>query len=205
MVVMVANVKGGVGKTTVSTHLAAWFAHLGDRTALADLDKQQSALAWLERRPASLPTIHGLDLSKGWEKPKGYDRIVVDVPAALRKKDLEELVKAADAIVVPVQASVFDEAGTQRFVDLVSEFKVIRKNKRPIGVVANRYRARTRASKRLEDFLETLPVQTLARLRDTQTYANLAEVGSSLFDDPSHKLVSWREEWRPLLDFVQEA
>ena len=53
-VVLVANLKGGTGKTTVSTHLAARLANEGHVTALLDLDPQHSALRWLARVPSRL-------------------------------------------------------------------------------------------------------------------------------------------------------
>ncbi|MEA3089473.1 MAG: chromosome partitioning protein [Caballeronia sp.] len=56
-VIVVANPKGGVGKSTLSTNLAGYFAANGEWVALADLDKQQSAHGWLGLRPDTLPKI----------------------------------------------------------------------------------------------------------------------------------------------------
>ena len=59
--VLVANPKGGSGKTTLATNLAGYFATRGKHVALSDMDRQRSALGWLQRRPEKLPLIHGLD------------------------------------------------------------------------------------------------------------------------------------------------
>ncbi|MGH6905853.1 MAG: AAA family ATPase, partial [Geminicoccaceae bacterium] len=91
IIVLVANTKGGCGKTTVSTHLAAAFAGAGQRTALADADRQRSSLEWTRLRPGTAPPIAGLDWSKDVaQPPKGLDRLVIDAPAAMRKKDVFE-------------------------------------------------------------------------------------------------------------------
>ena len=61
-VIVVANPKGGVGKSTLSTNLAGAFAANGEWVALADLDKQQSAHAWLDLRPQGLPAIEAWEI-----------------------------------------------------------------------------------------------------------------------------------------------
>ena len=63
--ILIVNSKGGCGKTTFATTLAAAFAVRGERVFLADADRQRSSLGWLKRRPQGLPVIHGLDWSKG--------------------------------------------------------------------------------------------------------------------------------------------
>jgi len=83
--VLVANTKGGCGKTTVATHLAAAFAGAGLRSGLADADKQGSALGWLQVRPESAAPISTLDWRDGPEKlPKDLDRLIVDAPAGMK-------------------------------------------------------------------------------------------------------------------------
>ncbi|HAS28601.1 MAG TPA: hypothetical protein DCS56_00375, partial [Alcanivorax sp.] len=50
LVILVANSKGGCGKTTLATNLAAYFAHSGQAVTLLDLDPQQSATQWVRLR-----------------------------------------------------------------------------------------------------------------------------------------------------------
>src|SRR6202167_3295723 len=84
-VIVVANPKGGVGKSTLSTNLAGYFAAAGEWVALADLDKQHSAHAWLELRPATLPPIEvwEVDPETPAKPPKGLEHAVIDTPAGL--------------------------------------------------------------------------------------------------------------------------
>ena len=58
--ILVINPKGGSGKSTVATNLAAHFAYTVDDVVLADFDPQASSLDWLERRPDKAPAIKGL-------------------------------------------------------------------------------------------------------------------------------------------------
>jgi chromosome partitioning protein len=206
IIVLVANTKGGCGKTTVSTHLAAAFAGDGQQTALADADRQRSSLEWTRLRPGTAPPIAGLDWSKDLgAPPKGLDRLVIDAPAAMRKKDAFELVRMADVIVVPVLPSVFDQGSTLSFLARLHELKSIRKSRKPVGVLRNRVRPRTRATARLARFLTEIEHADLGALRDRAIYNDVAAEGLSIFDLPGRRAATLREDWAPLLGYVAAA
>jgi chromosome partitioning protein len=203
IVVLVANIKGGCGKTTVSTHLAAAFAAEGHPTALADADRQRSSLEWTRLRPGSAAPIAGLDWSKGLSTPpKGLGRLVIDAPAAMKKKDVFELVAMADVIVVPVLPSVFDQGSTVTFLGKLNELKSIRKSRKPVGVVRNRVRPRTRATARLARFLAAIEHADLGALPDRAIYNDVAAAGLSVFDLPGKRAEQLRADWAPLLGYV---
>ncbi len=205
-VVAVANTKGGVGKSTVATHLAAHFARCGHATALADLDRQKSSLAWLGRRPSDLPRIKGLDLSKSDAKiPKGVERLVVDAGAAMRGVAVQDLVKRSDVVVIPTLASAFDEDGIARFLKHLDKIKAIRKHKRAVAFVANRVRLRSRAVEHLEFFLAAQEFPVVAQLRDTQLYVSAAADGTSLFEMRGGRAASYVAEWAPLIRFLTDS
>ncbi len=201
--IAVANIKGGSGKTTLATHLAVWLASSGVSVVLADLDRQRSALTWTERRPPELPAVRGLDLSRDWAPVQGLGVVIYDIPAAMKRKDLEELVDQLDALVLPVLPSAFDEDGTRRFLDLVAEFKPIRKRRLPIFAVANRVRGRTVAARRLETFLEDIQQPAVATLRDGAAYSAVAGTGRTLFDEPDARARDLLRDWQPLLDAIR--
>ena len=202
--ILVANVKGGCGKTTVATHLAAAYAVAGKETLLADVDRQRSSFAWVERRPETAAKVAGADWSKDIVKPhKGIARLIIDAPAALKRGQIEELVDLANLIVRPVQPGVFDEGATRRFLDRIEELKAVIKGKKPVAVVGNRLRPRTRASDRLDHFLAETGHRVATRLRDSSLYPECAQSGLTLFDLPGKRVAEVRADWAPLLTFLE--
>jgi chromosome partitioning protein len=203
--VLVTNIKGGCGKTTLATNLAGAFARGGLMTALADVDRQHSALDWLELRPGQMPPIAGLDWRKKLDEPaEGTLRLVIDAPANLRMKEVEPLLAEADIVVVPVLPSLFDEGSTRRFMARLEELKPIRKGKKGVLVVANRVRSRTKAAQRLNDFLASVEAPPVTHLADRAVYGEAAVQGLSVFDLPGRAVGEVQEEWRPLLRAVED-
>ncbi|MEO9962290.1 MAG: ParA family protein [Nisaea sp.] len=204
--IAVANTKGGAGKTTLATTLAAHYAGRGLQTALGDLDLQQSSLGWLRRRPSEVPKISGVDLEEEGAKPrKKTDVLVVDCVAAMSRDVVKDVVKRADVIVIPVLPSAFDEDGTRRFIEQLAELKPIRKNKRAVAFVGNRVRLRTKAAERLNHFLEDLGFPTVAMLRDTQLFAQAAQNGIAIMELPSRRTYDHVMDLQPLIDFIEES
>jgi chromosome partitioning protein len=206
LTILVANIKGGCGKTTIATHLAGAFAVAGRVTMLADVDRQRSSLGWIDRRPAAAASVTGLDWTKAFDgPPRGIQRLVIDAPAALKTKQIEELVDMADAVVLPVLPSTFDEQATQRFLGKLDEMKAIAKRKKPVAVVGNRLRANTKAAERLDGFLGGVGHSVVTRIRDAQLYAEVAAGGLSLFDLKGKRYQDHRADWDPLLGWIEAA
>lgn len=204
--VLVTNIKGGCGKTTIATNLAAAFAAGGFATGLAEVDRQKSSLSWLRLRDGRGQPITALD----WRKdvgavPADLQRLIIDAPANLRMRHVDELIRAADLVVVPVLASIFDERSTERFLAKLDELKPVRKGRTGIALVANRLRPRSKATARLESFLGRIGQPIAARLSDRAVYGELAVQGLSIFDVEGQPVRPVRDEWRPLLQAVEEA
>ena len=201
---LVANPKGGSGKTTLTTNLAGYLASRGDRVLLVDLDRQRSSSDWLDRRPESLPMIRGwnsqLDKkSLGSTKP---DWLVVDSPAGMHGAKLTNALKRVERVIVPVQPSAFDMAATQVFLEELRAEKSVRKEKIEVAMIGMRVDARTRAAAGLSTFLDEAGFPVLTFLRDAQIYVQAAGEGLSLFDMAPSRIAREMEQWQPLLDWL---
>lgn len=203
LTVLVGNIKGGCGKTTIATHVAAAFVLQGWKTAIGDCDRQRSSLNWLRRRGAKARHIEGLDWSKDLDDaPKGTERLVIDAPAAMHHKDVEDLIDISDVVVVPVLPGAFDEDATRHFLDRLAKVKAVRKHKRSVAVVGNRLRLGTKASEHLDAFFGELGFPVVARLRDSQIYPSVAALGSSVLESHDRRAREYTLEWKPLLDLL---
>lgn len=204
--VLVGNIKGGCGKTTIATHLASAYAARGLATAIGDCDRQKSSLGWLKRRSETAPVIQELDWSKDvGDPPKALERLIIDAPAAMHHKDVEDLIAISDAVVVPVLPGAFDQDATAHFLKKLAEVKAVRKNKRVVAIVGNRLRLGTKASEQLDVFFGSLGFPVVARLRDSQIYPSMAACGSSVLEGADRRARDYAQEWAPLLDILDKA
>lgn len=202
--ILIANPKGGSGKSTLATNLAGYYAGEGFRVMLGDVDRQQSSLCWLSRRAQTLPAIQGWEMKAGEpaRPPKGTEIVILDSAAGLHGKKLEALVSRVDRVIVPIQPSPFDMWASETFFRQLFAEKAVRKQRAFVGVVGMRVDARTRASRELELFLREHEVPVLSWLRNTQLYVQAASSGMSLFDLAASRSARDREEWRPIVEWL---
>lgn len=198
--ILVANPKGGAGKTTLSINLAGWLASQGNRVSLLDMDRQQSAAKWLARRAENLPPI---SISGRGKDPS--DWLVIDSPAGLHGKNLDHAVKLVSLVLVPISPSLFDIQASQDFLAELAAEKKIRQGKIAVGIVGMRMAPRTRAAVTLELFLQKLDLPVIAYLHETQQYVNAAFEGKTLFDLPPHLTHAERESWMPLIAWLAQT
>ena len=197
-VILVANPKGGVGKSTIATNLAGYFSRAGASTMLGDTDRQQSSRRWLSLRPATLPVIQNWDIGPDGtvRTPKGISHAVLDTPAGLKGERLKQLLKIADRVIVPLQPSLFDILATQEFLARLAERDECTGK---IAVVGMRVDARTRAADQLQRFVEGLSLPVLGYLRDTQNYVQLAAHGLTLWDVAPSRVEKDLVQWQNLV------
>jgi chromosome partitioning protein len=194
-VVVVANPKGGVGKSTVATNMAGYFASKGHSVMLGDADRQQSSRLWMGLRPAAARRLGTWELNEAniVKPPKGTSHVVLDTPAGLHGKVFREVMQLADKVIVPLQPSVFDIFATRSFLDELAEHR--KASKMQVGIIGMRVDRRTIAADKLHEFVDSLGLPVLGYLRHTQNYIHLAARGLTLFDVAPGRVERDLEQW----------
>jgi chromosome partitioning protein len=202
--IVVANPKGGSGKTTLATNVAGWLAGKRQKVALVDADPQGSASQWIDRRPPLFPGIVAAPAEASRRDLADLDVqwLVVDSPAGLNGEALRDMVRRADVVLVPVSPSAFDMAATARFLGAVSEYKAVRAGDLPLAIIGMRVDGRTLAAGELDDFARAQRFAHVTNLRDTQVYVHCARDGLSVFDLPPSRAEQDHEQWRPLTRWI---
>lgn len=201
-VVVVANPKGGVGKSTLATQIAGYMASQGHAVMLGDTDRQQSSRLWLGLRPDEARPIATWEVSPDLivKPPRGTTHVVLDTPAGLHGWRFNDVMRMATQLLVPLQASVFDMHATRDFLDALAEKKKLAEL--DVGIVGMRVQPRTIAAERLREFVEGLGLPVLGYLRDTQNYVHLAARGLTLFDVAPGRVARDLEQWQGICDWL---
>jgi len=210
--IVVLNPKGGSGKTTLAINLASYFASRQQPTVLMDFDPQGSSVRWAKKRQSTQPPIHCI---AAFEKdsrttrafqlrvPENTSYVIVDTPAAVESRNLPEVTREADKILVPVLPSDIDIHTCSRVIrDLLLVAKIRREDDR-IGVIANRVRRNTLTYQSLIRFLQTLGIPIVATIRDSQNYVRAAELGIGVHEMKSYVAQDDVEQWKPLVDWLE--
>jgi len=203
--IMVLNAKGGCGKSTLATNIASYFATEGAAVALADFDPQRSSLDWLERRPENRAKIAGVAAFEGGFRrvPRNSDIVVVDAPARSHGKELDDLVKHAETIVIPVLPSTIDMQATTTFISELKSVGKIQRKQAKIATVANRVRDNTLIWDDLDEYLTTTRVPYIAALREAQNYVRAYTRGLGIFELPEYLAWPDWDEWEPLTAWLR--
>jgi len=202
---MVLNAKGGCGKSTLATNIASYFATEGAVVALADYDPQRSSLDWLERRPGDRPEIIGVAAFEDGLRhvPRGADIVVSDAPARSHGKELTDLVKHAETIVIPVLPSTIDMQATTTFVEELQNVSKVQNKKAKLATVANRVRDNTLIWDDLDEYLTKTRVPYVAALREAQNYVRAYTRGLGIFELPEYLAWPDWDEWEPLTEWLR--
>lgn len=202
--ILVTNAKGGSGKSTISTNLAAYYASEGYETALADFDPQESSLSWLETRPQSYPPITGI---RGYESglrslPRHIEYLIIDAPARSYGRELSELVKRAETVIVPVLPSPIDITAAGKFIDELMHLHKVADRKAKIAVIANRVRENTLIFEQLDEYLSKLKAPYLTAIREAQNYIRAYQRGLGIHELPPYLAWPDWEQWDPLIEWL---
>ncbi|MGH8175941.1 MAG: AAA family ATPase [Steroidobacter sp.] len=202
--VMVMNSKGGCGKSTIATNVATWFATEGYRTALADYDPQRSSLDWLAMRPEDLPRITGVPAyDEGLRGvPRDTEVLVIDAPARTHGSEMNELVRRAETVLVPVLPSPIDMKACEHFMKDLLELGKVQREQARLAVVANRVRENTLLFDELDKYLGKLKVPYLTSLRQSTNYLRAFQRGMGVFELPEY--LAWPDwkQWEPVTKWL---
>jgi chromosome partitioning protein len=210
--ILVANSKGGSGKTTLATNLADYYANAGFQTALLDTDRQESSLHWHQLRSDTQAQIRavqyygaaaGTSWDNDWGIPASTQRLIIDSPAGLRGYPLGDLLRRVKVLLVPVLPSDRDLDTTIQFLKEVRRRSEIRDSDVRVGLVANRMRNQTRSTRSLRDRLAEYDYPCVAELRDTQLYVFADGLGKGVHDLRSQRARMVQAEWEPLIRWIE--
>jgi chromosome partitioning protein len=209
---LVVNAKGGVGKTTITTNLASYFASRGVPTTIADFDPQGSSLNWIKQRPANAGKIYGADLAQRnavglsvarRQIPHDTRQLIIDAPAGPSRLLLQDLLARSQSILIPVAPSSIDVHATANFIKELLLVGHVRFRNIRVAVVANRLRSTKPVYEPLERFVASLKMTFVARVSDSHVYVDAAEAGLGVFDIPVDKCSAERREFLPIARWVQ--
>lgn len=212
--ILIANAKGGCGKTTLATNLASYMVFSGYKTSLIDHDPQGSATDWLDARDSNLPEIHGVPAferqnatanTRSWNLrvPAGTNRVIIDTPAGIHGNVLSDFIQQADIILIPVVPSAIDIRAATGFIRDVLLSYSFRKKPKPIAVIASRVRKNTLVYSKLERFLSSLKIPFVSELRDTQGYVRASEHGIGLIELGMEQ--QDQEHWNALIEWIDQV
>jgi chromosome partitioning protein len=201
---MVLNAKGGCGKSTLSTNIAVSFARDGQQVCIADYDSQRSSLDWLAMRPADLPAINGVAAFEDGLRtvPRNTDVLVIDAPARVHGTELNELVRRAETIIVPVLPSSIDMKACGHFMAELLEIGRVSRKQARLAAVANRVRENTLVYEELDQYLSKLKIPYLGQLREAQNYLRAYSRGMGVMELPEY--LAWPDwkQWKPIVEWL---
>ena len=202
--ILVMNPKGGCGKSTIATNLASWYATRGDHVALADFDPQGSSMDWVGLRPLDAPSVVGVPAFEDGLRavPRNADVVIIDAPARAHGREITELVRRAETVLVPVLPSTIDMRAAASFIAELGEVGRLARQQAKLAVVANRIKENTLSFDELDAYLRKLGIPYVATLRDAQNYVRAYARGLGVFELPHY--LAWQdwEHWKPLTDWL---
>ena len=202
--IMVLNAKGGCGKSTLATNIAVFFAKDGHQVCIADYDSQRTSLDWLAQRPADLPPISGVSAYEDGLRnvARSTEILVIDAPARVHGTELNELVRRAETIIVPVLPSSIDMKACAHFMAELLEIGKVSRRQARLALIANRVREYTLIYEELDQYLSKLKVPYLGCLREAQNYVRAYARGMGVLELPEYLAASEWKQWEPIGEWL---
>lgn len=182
MMIVCANSKGGVGKSTLAIHLAVWLFDHGFQTALLDTDKQRSSSEWIaEAEPKIAVRVANTPeecLLYAQELVSSHDFLIGDAPGGL--EDLSRtLLILADLAIFPISPSILDVRSVAGATQVLRYAQGINGGKPEGRLVLNKMKTRDTISQELREGAPKLGLQVAQHvIRDLQAYRDAAQQGT---------------------------
>lgn len=205
-IISVLNHKGGVGKTTLATNIAGYFANKeGNKVMIGDFDVQQSSQNWLALRSKNATSINSWEFIDGRlaVPPDDITHIIIDSPAGISGDALRKQVSLSDKVVVPLRPGIFDILSTETFLEEIVEMINEQEKETKICVIGNMVDMRTKSTDQLLKFINGAGLPAPAVIRQAQIYVHLAAHGLTIFDSKSDIFAKELEQWRGLIDWLE--
>ena len=179
--VALANSKGGVGKSTVSVHLAAWTHERGLRTGLVDADVQGASSLWLHEAVPEIPVFRLQTpddiLDQVPRLAVQFDVLVLDGPAGLSEVT-RAILLLANLALLPCGPSALDLRAAQEAIRVVRQAQQIRGGRPQAVLVPNKLQVQYRLSQEMLVAAGSLGVPVMGGLRLRQAFADAAGQGT---------------------------
>ena len=199
MIIGVTNLKGGVGKTTITQNLAVCLAHMNYKVAIIDTDRNQNSLSWVGFRDENLKDIfvvggtnHQALKKQITQIHENFDFIIIDGTPSLSEMTTK-IILFSDLLIVPLQPSAYDIRSVQQFIERYESAKEFRDDI-PARFAINRFQGYN-AHKTILEVLENFEIPMLkTRIKERVAYNEVAIDGRGV--------IEWTDE-KAATEFVE--
>lgn len=209
----VLNVKGGSGKSTLCTNIAAQLAQKGRNLALEDHDPLCISYQWVMKRPENLPSIHPINASvsnpkrvtRSWMRrvPEPIDLVIADTPGAFNRLQLQDFLTNSHIILIPIADSSIDIESASDFIPQLLQHHLLQNRQNSIGVIANRTSQLNGLRPGFGEYLESLPVDWVASISDHSAYIDAYEQGRGICELNHHRYLD-HVAWKRIIQWIEQ-
>lgn len=206
-VIAIVNQKGGTGKTTLATNLAAAFSET-EYVLLLDADPQGSSRDWGENHPRMRLTVKGMDgghlVEEVRHQSPGYHWVIIDGPPGTSRTSADA-VRAADLVLIPAKPGPFDVWAASDIVDAVKARQGSSGHTPMAAFVITMSKPRTNLGRQVQAALEDYGLPALeSRTTERVAYPQLAIEGKSVLEGRDRtaraEIVAMKDEIERLFD-----